>query len=70
MRDVSVFDDPRNVQCGKARVIWAEQTTITHRGQVGKGEALPAGWVLPGGNRVLDRQLAVDAAVIVDRLHG
>jgi tRNA nucleotidyltransferase/poly(A) polymerase len=54
--EIAVFDDPRNITIGFGRVIWAEATTPRHKAE------LPAGWVLPGGDRTNDHSEAMRVA--------
>lgn len=51
------FDDYRNIQVGRARVIWAPAWAY-----------LPEGWCLPGGRRTENFAEAHGVAVAMDRL--
>lgn len=53
------FESPFDITIGKGRIIWAEATEI-------KGTVLPAGWVLPGGERTQDRARAEEVALAID----
>lgn len=57
------FDDPRNINVGRARVIWAQACR-----PIGRGIALPEGWSLPGGLRTSDRNEAFGVAMAMDEL--
>jgi len=53
------FDDPRNIQVGKAKVIWADRWY--HR---------PEGWRLPGGGITNDFTTAHEMAGRMNHLMG
>lgn len=55
------FDHVQNVAVGLARVIFAEACHPRH------GLPCLRGWVLPGGHRTTDRELAVLAASRMDK---
>lgn len=57
------FDDPRNINVGWARVIWAPDCR-----PVGRDIRLAEGWVLPGGLRTASRLEAVEVAMAMDEL--
>jgi hypothetical protein len=54
--EIAVFNDPRNITIGTARVIYAEATRPRAKAPV------QAGWVLPGGERTDDYNEAVRVA--------
>jgi len=57
-----VFADGRNLQVGKGRILWGTATETSKRQIVGEG------WVLPGGQRTRDPDVArVWAAWINDQ---
>lgn len=60
-KEIAVFDDPRNINRGTGRIIYAEQTTDRN------GKHHPEGWVLPGGVRTQSREVAETAA---DRINN
>lgn len=64
------FADKRNIQFSGARVIWADAEPARagneHRPP---REALPAGWVLPGGARTDDFDRAFATAVNISRFN-
>ena len=51
------FNDHRNIQVGRARVIYAPAWAY-----------LPEGWCLPGGGRTADYARAYDVALKMDQL--
>lgn len=57
------FNDPRNVEVGRARVIWAIECR-----PLGSASKIAAGWALPGGTRTTDRDEAVMVACALDAL--
>jgi hypothetical protein len=59
-REFFRFTNPLDITIGRGRIIWAEATE--HKGLVH-----PAGWVLPGGERTLDRERAEAVARAIDR---
>lgn len=61
----AVFNHPQNITFGKARLIWAEETTLD---EAGRGVARPAGWVVPGGARITDRSRALEIVATMDAL--
>jgi hypothetical protein len=64
------FSDKRNISFAGARVIWADaepaRAGSAHRPP---REALPAGWVLPGGARTDNFDRAFAAAVNISRFN-
>ena len=52
-----IFSDPRNINYGEARVIWAPAWAYQ-----------PEGWILPGGARTQDYAEAHGAAVAMDQV--
>lgn len=56
------FDHPKNIEIGKGRVIWAEGKTCA------AGIHHPEGWVLPGGLRTRDSDVAHAAAATINEL--
>ncbi len=56
------LDHKHNLNIGCARLIWAEACT-----PFGKSP-YPAGWVLPGGERTIDRTRALRIVKNMDRL--
>jgi hypothetical protein len=58
-REFFRFTNPLDITIGWGRIIWAEATE--HKGLVH-----PAGWVLPGGERTLDRERAEAVARAID----
>lgn len=61
-REIARFDHTLNVTQGFGRVIYGEAGT-KHDGTV-----LPAGWVLPGGRRTQNRQLAESVAAEINAI--
>lgn len=61
----AVFNHPENITFGKARLIWAEETTAD---AAGRGVDRPAGWVMPGGRRIVDRGHALEVVAGMDFL--
>lgn len=55
------FSSPFDITIGKGRIIYAE--ALEHKGAV-----LPAGWVLPGGERTQDRARAEAVASAIDKM--
>lgn len=53
------FSDHRNINVGKARVIWAKGLGF-----------MPDSWVLPGGGRTTDEDEARRVAVAMHQLMG
>ena len=58
----AVFDDPKNITAGQARVIYAKACTPIH------SPTVPEGWVLPGGARTQNRDEAAAVAMTMDWL--
>ncbi len=56
-----VFQHPKNITVGTGRVLYAE------RGYTRATGALPAGWVLPGGQRTDDEARARMVAANIDK---
>lgn len=56
------LDHKHNLNVGSARLIWADACT-----PFGKPQS-PAGWVLPGGDRTIDRNKALRVVKNMDRL--
>ena len=56
-----VFEHPKNITVGTGRVLYAE------RGYTRALGVLPAGWVLPGGERTTDEALARMVAANIDK---
>lgn len=57
-----VFDHPKNITAGGARLIYAKACHPIGR------DPLPEGWVVPGGARITDQWEAMAAAVRLDEL--
>lgn len=47
-----IFADARNLTAGRGRILWGTAT------QTGRGEIVGEGWVLPGGQRTRDPEVA------------
>lgn len=62
----AIFNDPRNLHVGRARLIYAKKTDITTPS--GEFKELPEGWVLPGGARLQNYEEAQAAARRLDDL--
>lgn len=61
------FESPFDITIGKGRIIWADTLEYTsNAGRYAKGTVLPAGWVLPGGERTQDRARAEAVALAID----
>ena len=56
-----VFQHPKNITVGTGRVLYAE------RGYTRATSVLPAGWVLPGGQRTDDEARARMVAANIDK---
>ena len=66
----SRFSDKRNILFPGARVIWADAEPARAGDAHSKPrEALPAGWVLPGGARTDDFDRAFATAVNISRFN-
>ena len=52
------FNDPRNINVGSIRIIWAQGARPSH----------PENWVLPGGGRTINYDYAYSYAVRLARL--
>jgi hypothetical protein len=57
---INVFHDPRHIQRGWGRILWAPLTTTMH------GDTYPPGWALPGGRRTIDE---AEALRVADAIH-
>lgn len=57
-----VFEHPFNITIGQAQVRWGTPTTDMH------GVKHEAGWVLPGGQRTQNRDVAETVAANIDRI--
>lgn len=55
-----VFADGRNLSVGKGRILWGTAT------QTSRHEIVGEGWVLPGGQRTRDPDVARAYAVWID----
>lgn len=55
---------PWNITIGKGRILWAKAATCC------SGIVHPAGWVLPGGARTQNRNVAQAAAMAIDVMSG
>lgn len=62
-KKIAVFDDPKNITAGRARVIYAKACT-----PIRSSSDLPEGWVLPGGIRTTDKHEATAYAVRLNRM--
>lgn len=62
-KKIAVFDDPKNITVGRARVIYAKACT-----PIRSSVELPEAWVLPGGARLTEQYEAMAAAVQMDEL--
>lgn len=60
----AVFDNPKNVVVGCGRVCWGEACYPADSPPV------DAGWVLPGGRRTQDIEVALDMAALIDSICG
>jgi|DEB19_MinimDraft_3_1074340.scaffolds.fasta_scaffold10664_5 hypothetical protein len=60
------FNDLRDIQIGYGRIIWAESLDYRGRNPNYVGRNLLAGWVLPGGERTQDKDIAERAAMAID----
>ena len=61
------FESPFDITIGKGRIIWADTLEYTsNAGRYARGTVLPAGWVLPGGERTQDRARAEEVAIAID----
>jgi hypothetical protein len=58
----AVFIHKNNITVGNGRVLWAKAAAGT------SGIPHPEGWVLPGGARTQDRDVAHAAAAALDEL--
>lgn len=61
----SVFQHPKNITVGTGRVLYAERGYA--RATLGMVGVLPAGWVLPGGQRTDDEARARMVAANIDK---
>jgi len=55
-----VFADARNLSVGKGRILWGTAT------QTGRNEIISEGWVLPGGQRTRNIDVALSYARWID----
>jgi hypothetical protein len=56
------FYHPRNISYGRGRILWAKAATCC------SGILHPEGWVLPGGERTQNRNVAQAAAIAIDEM--
>jgi hypothetical protein len=59
---IASFYHPRNITVGKGRILWARAATCC------SGILHPDGWVLPGGERTQNRNVAHAAAMAIDAM--
>lgn len=55
-----IFADARNMTVGRGRILWGTAT------QTGRNEIVGEGWVLPGGQRTRDPEVARTFARWID----
>jgi hypothetical protein len=65
-KDTFRFNDPRDIQIGYGRIIWAESLEYKGKNPKYVGRNLLAGWVLPGGERTQDKDIAERMAMTID----
>ena len=56
----AVFADSRNITIGRGRILWGTATQTNRR------EIVEEGWVLPGGHRTRNREVAEAFARWID----
>lgn len=61
-----MFEHARNIQIGKGRILWG--TAVEVKNQYGASVKLPEGWVLPGGGRTKDHNVARAWAEWIDQV--
>lgn len=62
---VAVFSHPKSIQVGRGRILWGTSTIPTLEGPYEK-KYLFEGWVLPGGERTTDPEVALAWATYID----
>lgn len=58
----SVFYHPKNIRFGFGRIVYGSRTLSA------EGAVVEEGWVLPGGSRTADHEVALQAAQQIDRM--
>lgn len=63
------FDHPNDISIGRARIVY-EKDVLKYEGKhpAHQGHVFLEGWVLPGGIRTRDRELAEEAARNIDKM--